>query len=94
MLNHIVMAGRLTKDPELRKDYEKQVAKTLERQRQLAEERKKAEEVSGQKLKEEVIEQPKQSDGARRSAVYMIFGIIAVALLAIYFGNRRKDKAA
>ena len=82
------------KDPELRKEYEKQVAKTLERQRQLAEERKKAEKVSGQKLKEEVIEQPKQSDGARRSAVYMIFGIIAVALLAIYFGNRRKDKAA
>ncbi|MBS1370962.1 MAG: cobaltochelatase subunit CobN [Lentisphaeria bacterium] len=81
------------KDPELRREYEKQIAKTLERQRQLAEERKKAEEVSGQRLKEESIEQPKQDEGSNRAAMRVILGIIIVALLAIILGHRRRKNA-
>ncbi len=81
------------KDPELRQEYEKQISKALEQQRQLAANNPKTDdEVSGQKLKEEVIE-PRNPEASRRSSIIMIFGIIAVALLAVYFGNRSKNKA-
>lgn len=77
-------------DPELRKAYEQQVAKALEQQRKLAGEREKAEEVSGQKLREEVLEPPSQTGNDGGSAALVIGGIILLAVLAIYLGNRRK----
>ena len=81
------------RDPELRREYERQIAKTLEQQRRLAEERKKAEEVSGRKLKEQTVEQPKQDEGSNRAALRVILGIIIVALLAIILGHRRRKSS-
>ena len=81
------------RDPELRREYERQIAKTLERQRRLAEERKKAEEVSGRKLKEQTVEQPKQDEGSNRAALRVILGIIIVALLAVILGHRRRKSS-
>ena len=81
------------RDPELRREYERQIAKTLEQQRRLAEERKKAEEVSGRKLKEQTVEQPKQDEGSNRAALRVILGIIIVALLAVILGHRRRKSS-
>lgn len=82
------------RDPELRKSYEQQIAKALDLQRRAAEGRKKAEEVSGQKLKEERMEPPAPRTTNRRTAYLLIGGIILLALLAVLFGGRKKEKSS
>ena len=82
------------RDPELRKSYEQQIAKALDLQRRAAEGRKKAEEVTGQKLKEERMEPPAPRTTNRRTAYLLIGGIILLALLAVLFGGRKKEKSS
>ena len=74
------------KDPELRRTYEQQIARALDRQK------REVEEVSGQKLKEETIKPPKPDEGDRRAATGVILGIIIVALLAVILGHRRRKR--
>ena len=83
------MIQKNLQDPELRKAYEQQIAKMLERQRREAAARKKADEVSGRKLKEQTVEQTAEP-GRNKSALMVIAGIVLLALLAILLGNRRK----
>ena len=78
------------RDPDLRKAYEAQVAKTLEQQKRLAEERKKRDEVTGQKLREQRIEPAKKEKIDRRTAFLIIAGIVLFAMGAIVFGSRRR----
>ena len=74
------------KNPELRREYEQQVARALEQQK------KQHEEVSGQRLKEETVESPKPDEGDNRAAMRVILGIIIAALLAVILGHRRKKR--
>ena len=78
------------RDPELRKAYEAQVAKTLEQRKRLAEERKKRDEVTGQKLREQRIEPAEKEKIDRRTAFLIIAGIVLFAMGAIVFGSRRR----
>ncbi len=83
------MIRKNLQDPELRKAYEQQIAKMLEQQRRVAAARKKADEVSGRKLKEQTIVQP-MSESKKRSALMIVAGIVILAILSIFLGNRRK----
>ena len=84
------MIRKNLQDPELRKAYERQIAKMQERQRRAAEARKKADEVAGRKLKAQTIESPESGRGRSRSAWMIIAGIAVLAALAIFLGNRRR----
>jgi cobaltochelatase CobN len=84
------MIRKNLQDPELRKAYEQQIAKMLEQQRKVAAARKKADEVSGRKLKAQTMEQPLSDRNNKRSALMVIAGLVVLALLAIFLGNRRK----
>jgi len=87
------MIRKNLQDPKLRKAYEQQIAKMLERQRKEAEARKKADEVSGRKLKEQTVEQPTADSGKKSSALVIIGIIVLMALLAVFLGNRRKKNS-
>ena len=87
------MIRKNLQDPELRKAYEQQIAKMLERQRRESEARKKADEVSGRKLTEQTVEQPVSDQSRKSSALILIAVIVLLALLAIFLGNRRKKNS-
>ncbi|MBQ9503220.1 MAG: cobaltochelatase subunit CobN, partial [Lentisphaeria bacterium] len=77
-------------DPELKAVYRSQVKKVVDFAKRRAEERKKAEEVSGQKLKKQTVEiSPKGDHG---TAVKVIIVIVACALAAVIIGNRERRK--
>ncbi|MBO4649422.1 MAG: cobaltochelatase subunit CobN, partial [Lentisphaeria bacterium] len=80
-------------DPELRKAYERQIEKMLAQEKKVAEARRKADEVSGRKLKEQTVEQPVPDRNKTRSALMVIAGIVILALAAIVLGNCRKKNA-
>ena len=84
------MIRKNLQDPELRKAYERQIEKMRARQQAEAEARKKADEVSGRKLKEQTIEPQTSSMGEKRTALAIIAGIVFLAVLAVFLGNRRK----
>ena len=52
--------------------------------------RKKADEVSGRKLKEQAIEPQPSAAGEKRTALIIIAGIAFLAVLAVFLGNRRR----
>ena len=87
------MIRKNLQDPELRKAYERQIAKMQARQRAEATARKKADEVTGRKLKAQSTEQPLSEKDRTRSALLIIAGIVILALLAVVLGNRRKKNA-
>ena len=84
------MIRKNLQDPELRKAYERQIAKMVERQHREAAARKKADEVTGRKLKEQTLEPPQSDKNRNRSALMVIAGIVVLALAAVILGNRRK----
>ena len=87
------MIRKNLQDPELRQAYEQQIKKMMEQQKKVAEARKKADEVSGRKLKEQTLEQPVNNLKRNRLALLMIAGIVLLALLAIFLGNLRKKES-
>ena len=82
------------RNPALRQAFDQQVAREQER-RQLAEEpRRKSEQVTGRKLKEQTLEiSPVSRPVSRKTAGLLIGGIILLALLAVLAGRRRKESA-
>jgi len=84
------MIRKNLQDPELRKAYEQQIAKMQARQQAEAEVRKKADEVSGRKMKEQTVEPLPSSMGEKRSALIIIALIVFFAVLAVFLGNRKK----
>ncbi len=82
------------KDPELRKAYQQQIEKLIDRQRKQAENQKKIEEeVSGQKLKEQTIEPQEKTKPNQKAFFFTILGIVLLAVFAVSVGSRRREKA-
>ena len=73
-------------DPELRRAYERQIEKMLEERKKVTEARRKADEVSGRKLKETVISR-ETPEGDRVKALKVIAVVIGIILLAVVAGN-------
>ena len=84
------MIRKNLQDPELRRTYERQIARMQERQRRESAARKKADEVTGRKLKAQTVEPQQPEKDRNRSALLIIAGIVILALLAVILGNRRK----
>ena len=87
------MIRKNLQDPELLKTYEQQIAKMQEQQRKVAAARKKADEVSGRKLKAQTLEPTVTDRNKSRSALMIVAGIAVLAVLAIFLGNRRKKNS-
>lgn len=78
-------------DPELKRAYERQMRKLLEEQKRVAEARKKADEVSGRKLREEVVTR-EAPEGDRRRALAVIAAVIGIVLLAVAGGGKLRRR--
>ena len=77
-------------DPELKAAYRSQVKKVIDFAERRAEERKKTEEVSGQKLKKQTAAPSPRGDNG--TAVKVIIVIVACALAAVIIGNRERTR--
>ena len=77
-------------DPELKSAYRRQVKGAADFAKRRAEERKKAEEVSGQKLKKETADPAPRGD--RGTAVKIIILIAGCVLAVLIIGSRRRMK--